>query len=84
MISLSTFAEGKLPIVRFLNNLFPIPNFRIFFAELLCQMVALRNVFFAEWFFAEWQNCGILLRNDLHSFEVDQIETCSTGLDRIL
>jgi len=56
-----------LPIVRFLNELFPIPNFRIFFAKLFCQMVALRNVFFAEWFFAEWQNCGILLRNDPHS-----------------
>jgi len=48
-------------------NCFRLPNFRIFFAELFCQMVAFRNVFFAEWFFAEWENCGLLLRNDLHS-----------------
>ena len=30
-------------------------------------MVALRNEFFAEWFFAECDFCGILLPNDLHS-----------------
>ena len=33
----------------------------------LQNIIALRNFFFVEWFFAEFVFCGMLLRNDLHS-----------------
>ena len=53
LISLLTFAEYKLPIVRFPSKLFPITQFPNIFCRIFFQMVTFRNVFFAEWFFAE-------------------------------